>query len=137
MPAHVVRRVAMALATKRKKLKGTRILLLGIAYKANVDDDRESPAYAIWNLLEAAGTKVAFHDPHIPVIRPSREHAHFAGRRSIALTRQTIASAHVVLIVTPHNAVNYSLVAKHARLVVDSRNVLAGLLRGKPNYFKA
>jgi UDP-N-acetyl-D-glucosamine dehydrogenase len=137
MPAHVVRRVAMALATKRKKLKGSRILLLGIAYKANVDDDRESPAYAIWNLLEAAGTKVAFHDPHIPVIRPSREHAHFAGRRSIALTRQTIASAHVVLIVTPHNAVNYSLVAKHARLVVDSRNVLAGLLRGKPNYFKA
>jgi len=137
MPTHVVRRVAKALATKRKKLKGSRILLLGIAYKANVDDDRESPAYAIWNLLEAAGAKVAFHDPHIPMIRPSREHAHFAGRRSIALTRQTIVSADVVLIVTPHSAVNYSLVAKHARLAVDSRNALAGLLQGKPNYFKA
>jgi len=137
MPGHVVRRVAKALASKHKKLKGSRILLLGIAYKANVDDDRESPAYAIWNLLEGAGAKVAFHDPHIPVIRPSREHAHFAGCRSVALTSLTISNADVVLIVTPHDAVNYSLVAKHARLVVDSRNVLAGLLHGKSNYFKA
>lgn len=137
MPAHVVRRVIKALASKRKKLKGSRILLLGIAYKANVDDDRESPAYAIWSLLEAAGARVAFHDPHIPVIRPSREHARFAGCRSAALTSRTISSADAVLIVTPHDAVNYSLAAKHARLVVDSRNVLAGLLQGKPNYFKA
>ncbi|HEY3760282.1 MAG TPA: nucleotide sugar dehydrogenase [Verrucomicrobiae bacterium] len=137
MPAHVVRRAAKALAAKRKKLKDSRVLLLGIAYKANVDDDRESPAYAIWKLLEAGGAKVAFHDPHIPVIRPSREHARFAGRHGVALTPRAISNVDVVLIVTPHNAVNYSMVAKHARLVVDSRNVLAGLMRGKPNYFKA
>ena len=100
MPAHVVRRVATALASSRKKLKGSRVLLLGIAYKANVDDDRESPAYAIWNLLEAAGAKVNFHDPHISVIRPSREHAHLAGRHSLALTARIISAANVVLVVT-------------------------------------
>jgi UDP-N-acetyl-D-glucosamine dehydrogenase len=136
MPGYVLKRVAKALASAKKKLKGSRVLILGIAYKANVDDDRESPAYVIWNLLEAAGAKVTFHDPHIPVIRPSREHAHFAGRRGIRLTARTISAADVVLIVTRHVAVNYALVAKHARLVVDSRNAL-GFLQGKSHYFKA
>jgi UDP-N-acetyl-D-glucosamine dehydrogenase len=125
------------LATRKKKLKGSRILLVGIAYKANVDDDRESPAYAIWNLLEAAGAKVTFHDPHIPEIRPSREHAHFAGRRSVALMPKTVAAADVVLVVTRHDAVDHSVIARHARLVVDSRNAVAPLLKNSPKYFKA
>jgi UDP-N-acetyl-D-glucosamine dehydrogenase len=137
MPAYVVRRVAEALASAKKKLKGSRVLLLGIAYKANVDDDRESPSYVLWELLQAKGARVEYHDPHVPVIRPSREHAHFAGERSVALTPETIAAADVVLVATQHDAVDYSLVAKHARLVVDARNALAGLLQGTPNYFKA
>jgi UDP-N-acetyl-D-glucosamine dehydrogenase len=137
MPAHVVRRVATALASSRKKLKGSRVLLLGIAYKANVDDDRESPAYAIWDLLETAGAKVNFHDPHISVIRPSREHPHFAGRRSVGLTARTIATADIVLVVTRHDAVNYSVIARHARLIVDTRNSFPGPVREMANYFKA
>ncbi|HEY1663377.1 MAG TPA: nucleotide sugar dehydrogenase [Verrucomicrobiae bacterium] len=137
MPGYVVKRVKEALASAGKKLKGRRVLLLGIAYKANVDDDRESPAYAVWNLLEKAGAQVAFHDPHIPVIRPSREHAHFAGCRGVRLTARAISAADVVLIVTRHDAVNYKLVAKNARLVVDSRNALADSLQGEPKYFKA
>jgi UDP-N-acetyl-D-glucosamine dehydrogenase len=137
MPAYVIKRVTEALASVGKNLKDSRVLLLGVAYKANVDDDRESPAYAIWELLQAAGAKIEFHDPHIPIIRPSREHVHFIGRRSARLTPKAISAADVVLLVTPHKAVNYSLVAKHARLVVDTRNALAGLLRDAPNYFKA
>ena len=137
MPDYVVKRVKESLASQKKKLKGSRVLLLGIAYKANVDDDRESPAYVLWKLLLAKGALVKYHDPHVPVIRPSREHAHFAGQRSVLLTPKTIAAADAVVVVTQHDAVDYALVAKHARLVVDTRNALAGLLRGAVNYFKA
>ncbi|HTV63439.1 MAG TPA: nucleotide sugar dehydrogenase [Verrucomicrobiae bacterium] len=137
MPRYVVRRVTEALASVKKRPKASRVLLVGIAYKANVDDDRESPAYVIWDLLERAGAKVTFHDPHIRVIRPSRDHWQFAGRRGVALTARAIAAADVVVIVTRHEAVNYALIAKHARLVVDSRNALGKLLKGLKTYFKA
>jgi len=137
MPAYVIRRVTEALASAGKTLKGSRVLLLGIAYKANVDDDRESPSYVLWELLRAQGAHVEYHDPHVPVIRPSREHADFAGQRGVPLTPETISAADVVLVATQHAAVDYSLVAKHARLVVDARNALAGLLQGAANYFKA
>jgi len=129
--------VAGALAAAGKKIAGSRVLLLGIAYKANVDDDRESPSYALWNLLQARGAQVSYHDPYVPVIRPSRAHAHLAGQRSVSLTPETLASADAVLVATQHDAVDYPLVAKHARLVVDTRNVLAELLRDSPKYFKA
>jgi UDP-N-acetyl-D-glucosamine dehydrogenase len=137
MPRHVVARVAASLGSRKKNLRGSRVLLLGIAYKANVDDDRESPAYALWKLLEARGARVDFHDPHVPVIRPSREHAKFEGKRSVPLTAKNISAADVVLVATAHDAVNWRLVARHARLVVDTRNVLDGSLRGSANYFKA
>jgi UDP-N-acetyl-D-glucosamine dehydrogenase len=137
MPAYVINRVDEAFASAGKKLAGSRVLLLGIAYKANVDDDRESPSYVLWNLLQARGAQVSYHDPHVPVIRPSRAHAHLAGQRSVPLTPETIAAADAVLVATQHDAVDYPLVAKHARLVVDTRNVLAELLRGSPKYFKA
>jgi UDP-N-acetyl-D-glucosamine dehydrogenase len=137
MPDYVVARVKESLASQKKILKGARVLLLGIAYKANVDDDRESPAYVLWKLLQARGALVNYHDPHVPVIRPSREHSHFAGQRSMPLTKKNIIAADAVVVVTQHDAVNYPLVAKHARLVVDTRNALAGLMQGAPNYFKA
>jgi len=92
MPAYVIRRVKKALASQKKNLRGSRILILGIAYKANVDDDRESPAYALWELLQAQGARIEFHDPHIPVIRPSREHTHLAGQRSVPLTPKKLSA---------------------------------------------
>jgi UDP-N-acetyl-D-glucosamine dehydrogenase len=137
MPTYVVKRVTEALATERRTLNGSRVLLLGIAYKANVDDDRESPSYVLWELLEKQGAQVEYHDPHVPVIRPTREHARLAGRQSLPLTPETITRADLVLLVTHHSAVDYPLVAKHARLVVDTRNALSELLKGAPNYFKA
>lgn len=137
MPAYVVRRCAEALASQGRTLAGARVLLLGIAYKADVDDDRESPGYVLWKLLEQAGATVAYHDPHVPVIRPSREHARFAGIRNTNLDAATLAGFDIVLVATRHKAVDYGLVAEHARLVVDTRNALADRLQGQLHYFKA
>lgn len=85
MPSFVIQRAADVLNEQGKPLKGSRILLLGLAYKANVDDDRESPTYRIMELLEHKGATVAYNDPHVPVIRPSREYARYAGRESMAV----------------------------------------------------
>jgi UDP-N-acetyl-D-glucosamine dehydrogenase len=126
MPGYVVARLEAALKSRGKTLNGARVLLLGIAYKAEVDDDRESPAYVLWGLLEAAGAKVSYHDPHVPVIRPSREHAHYAGRRSAPLDAESISEFDAVLLVTRHSSVDYALVAANARLIVDTRNAFAG-----------
>jgi len=89
MPEYVVARVGEALASKKKKLRGSRVLLIGIAYKADVDDDRESPAYVLWQLLRKAGAHVEYHDPHVPIIRKSRGHGHLAGQCSVPLTPES------------------------------------------------
>jgi UDP-N-acetyl-D-glucosamine dehydrogenase len=121
MPEWVVGKVMLALNARRKALNGARILLLGIAYKPDVDDDRESPSYKLMTLLEARGAKVDYHDPHVPVIRPSREYPGFAGRRCVPLTAGSLAQYDCVLVSTRHSAVDYALVVKHAALVVDTR----------------
>jgi UDP-N-acetyl-D-glucosamine dehydrogenase len=127
MPQRVVAQVAKALAARKKKLSGARVLVLGLAYKADVDDDRESPSYALLNLLQAAGARVAYHDPHVPVIRPSREHSHWAGTKSVKWNRRTIAGFDVVLISTAHRAVDYAELGAWARCIVDTRNAMAGI----------
>jgi UDP-N-acetyl-D-glucosamine dehydrogenase len=137
MPAYVIQRVAEALASLHLTIRDSRILMIGIAYKSNVDDDRESPSYVLWDLLEQQGAEVDYHDPHVPVIRPSRDHAHFAGRQSVALAAGTLADYDLVLVATNHKMVDAALIAEHARLVVDSRNALSALMKGRPNYFKA
>jgi UDP-N-acetyl-D-glucosamine dehydrogenase len=137
MPVYVVRRVGEALATQGKFLAGARVLLLGLAYKPDVDDDRESPGYVLWKLLATAGAQVDFHDPHIPIVRPSREHAEFAGRHSVALRAESVAAYDAVLLVTHHRALDYGLIARSARLIVDTRNAFAGQPVEPARYFKA
>lgn len=125
MPRWVVERLAEAVDRRfGKGLSASRILLLGVAYKKNVDDVRESPAFAIWELLEARGAEVAFHDPHVAVIPPTREHAALAGRRSLPLDAATLERFDAVLVVTDHDAIDWRLVAERARLVVDTRDRL-------------
>ncbi len=85
MPNHVVERIAEALNSVRKPLNGSRMLVLGLAYKPNVDDERESPSYRIMELLRQRGAEVAYHDPHVPIIRPTREHPQWAGTKSVDL----------------------------------------------------
>ena len=125
MPEKVVARVAQALASRKEKISGARILVLGLAYKANVDDDRESPSYALMNLLAARGAKVSYYDPHVPAIKPTREHPHWAGTKSVAWSKKIISRFDAVLISTAHDAVNYRQLAEWARLIVDTRNVMA------------
>jgi len=127
MPKKVVAHLAKTLAAKKKKLRGARVLVLGLAYKANVDDDRESPSYVLMDLLKAFDAKAFYHDPHIPVVRPSREFSHWAGTKSVKWDRKTISSFDAVLISTAHESVNYRQLADWARLIVDTRNVMAGI----------
>ncbi|WP_109073557.1 MULTISPECIES: nucleotide sugar dehydrogenase [unclassified Azospirillum] len=107
-------------------LRGSRVLLLGMAYKKNVDDVRESPAFALLSLMEERGAVVDYHDPHVPEIPPTREHAQYSGRRSIALTAEALAGYTAVLICTDHDTVDYGLLESYPGLIVDTRNVMAG-----------
>ena len=127
MPEHVVHVVANALNTQRKAINGSKILILGLAYKPNVDDERESPSYALMKLLAEQGAKVAYYDPYVPVIKPTREHPQFAGRKSIDWNRATIENFDVVLIATNHSSVNYRELGEWARCIVDTRNAMAGV----------
>jgi UDP-N-acetyl-D-glucosamine dehydrogenase len=125
MPRYVVARLVEALSSHAgRALKGAKVLMLGLAYKKNVDDMRESPALILIGMLEAAGARVEYHDPFIPRIKPSREHGHLADRRSVALTAARIAAADVVLIVTDHDGIDYDLVGRKAGLIVDTRNAM-------------
>jgi len=137
MPKYVVSRVIEALNAQRRALNGSRVLVLGLAYKPNVDDDRESPSYILMDLLKEGGADVAYYDPHIPVIRPSREHSHWAGTKSVAWDRQTIGSFDVVLIATHHKAINYEDLGAWARCIVDTRNAMAGVKTKPGQVWKA
>jgi len=127
MPDYVINRVGEALNARRKPLMGSKILILGLAYKPNVDDDRESPSYRLLDKLRERGANVAYHDPYVPVIRPTREHAHWAGTESVRWDRDTIASFDAAVIATAHAAVNYKELAEWAECIVDTRNAMAGL----------
>ena len=121
MPHHVARRVGEALNTKRKSVRGARVLVLGIAYKAEIDDVRESPSLDIIETLANDGAKVEYSDPFVPsLVHNGRR---FASR---PLTPATLKSADCVVIATAHKMFDYGLVAKHAQTVVDCRNVLKG-----------
>jgi UDP-N-acetyl-D-glucosamine dehydrogenase len=125
MPGYVVRRVAERLNRDRKALNGSRILVMGLAYKANVDDMRESPTFHLFDLLKAQGAEIAYHDPHIPVVTPTREHAEYTGMKSIAWDRETVGSFDLVLISTHHAAVDLEELAAWAPCIVDTRNAMA------------
>jgi UDP-N-acetyl-D-glucosamine dehydrogenase len=124
MPQYVVDRVAEALNTRKQAVNGAKILLVGLAYKANVDDDRESPTYVLMDRLQARGAEVAYYDPHVPVIRPTREHGHRAGTRSVGWNQETIAQFDAVVIATAHAGVRHQDLLTWAKTVVDTRNVL-------------
>jgi UDP-N-acetyl-D-glucosamine dehydrogenase len=136
MPDHVVHKLGEALNDLGKPVKGSRVLVLGLAYKANVDDDRESPSYVLMDLLRRHGAEVAYHDPYCPVIRPTREHAHWAGTPSIAWTEAVIRAFDCVLISTAHACVDYRQLAEWAQLIVDTRNAMHGI-GGKATVVKA
>jgi UDP-N-acetyl-D-glucosamine dehydrogenase len=103
------------------------VLIVGLAYKADVDDDRESPSYVLLNLFHQRGAEVAYYDPYVPVIRPTREHPQWAGIKSVAWDKATLGGYDVVLIATKHTSVNYRELGEWSRCIVDTRNAMAGI----------
>src|SRR5438477_1480113 len=137
MPEHVVNRVIAALNSRQKALNGAKILLVGLAYKPNVDDERESPSYVLMDLLSKGGAKVEYYDPYVPAIKPTREHSHWAGQKSTSWSRAEIAGFDLVLIATNHACVNYQELAEWAQGIVDTRNAMAGIQVAPGKLWKA
>ncbi len=131
MPQHVVDKLALAIdARQAKGLKGSSILLFGIAYKKNVQDTRESPGLRLIELLELRGARVSYYDPYVPVIPETREHKSLSGRRSREWKPAEFNAYDAILIITDHDSVDYGEVVRNAKLVVDTRNACrrAGVL---------
>jgi UDP-N-acetyl-D-glucosamine dehydrogenase len=123
MPEYVVHRLIEALNALHKPLNGSRILLIGLAYKAGVDDMRESPTFVLLDLLKAGGAEIAYYDPFIPEIGPTREHAQWRGMRSIEWSEAAIKPFNAAVIVTAHSNIDYRQLTKWCGCIVDTRNV--------------
>jgi len=136
MPRYVVDRVAQALNQDGKAVKGARLLVLGLAYKANIDDDRESPSYEIIELLRASGAEVQYCDPYFPATHPTRKHD--LGLRSVPLDADTFAGFDALVVSTAHDLFKDPALFRGVRLVVDTRNLVEPLLQGQgPRVVKA
>ena len=131
MPAFVVEKVLLGLNADRKPVNGSRILVLGVAYKRDIDDVRESPALDVIRLLEAYGAEVVYHDPFVPVIRADPHHGIEMEMHSVPLTAAELGKADAVVVVTDHRDVDYQHVVDHASLIVDARNVTRNTVRTK------
>jgi UDP-N-acetyl-D-glucosamine dehydrogenase len=135
MPQYVVDRVAGALNDEGKAVKGSRILVLGVAYKKDVDDPRESPAFTILEMLKERGAVVCYNDPHVPTLPRMRHHK--VRLDSVPLTPELLAEQDCVLVVTDHSRYDFAFVVDNARLVVDTRNATAGCAAGRCRIVKA
>lgn len=126
MPRYVLGKLGEALDRRlAKSLSVSKILVIGLAYKKNVSDIRESPSLRLIELFEERGAHVDFHDPHVEAIPPTREYSHLSGRRSIELQDAQLQKYDAVVIATDHDAVDYAKVCAHAKLVIDTRNACA------------
>ena len=124
---YVVSKVVDALNDAGKAVKGSRILILGLAYKPNVDDMRESPSFHLLDRLQARGGLMAYYDPYIPVIGPTREHAEWTGKQSVPWDEVTLRGYDAVLIVTNHRDVDYQQLANWCPCIIDTRNAMEGI----------
>jgi UDP-N-acetyl-D-glucosamine dehydrogenase len=127
MPYYVVERLVEAVDRSGRPFTGSQILVLGAAYKKNIDDMRESPSLKLIELIEARGARADYHDPHIPELPRTRKHGSLVGRHSVPLTSEILHQYDAVLIATDHDDVDYRHIVDHARLVLDTRNVCARL----------
>ena len=136
MPAYVVDRLVHALNDRSKSVKGSRVLVLGLAYKPDVDDVRESPSFELIEKLEELGAEVDYNDPHVPVTHYMRRWGDL-GKKSVPLTSDMLKGYDAVLVATHHAAYDWQLVADHAKLVVDSRGSMRNVKGKKDNIVSA
>ena len=125
MPYYVIQRVMEALNSRKKPINGSKVLLLGLAYKKDVDDPRESPSFKLIELLQGKGAEVIYNDPHIPTIPPVRKYSF--SMDSTELTPETLAAVDCILLATDHSAYDYQFIIEHADLIIDTRNAFTGL----------
>jgi UDP-N-acetyl-D-glucosamine dehydrogenase len=137
MPEYVVLSLMEALNDRGKPLKGSRVLILGISYKKDVDDVRESPSLVLMDMLVAKGADVDFHDPYVETIKATRKHHALTGRSSIELNPETLGLYDAVLIATDHSCVDYAQIVASAQLVVDTRNATKNVTQGREKIVKA
>jgi len=135
MPEYVVHRLAEALNERGMPVKGSRVLVLGMAYKKDVDDLRESPSIHLIEMLRARGAKVDYNDPFIPATPVQREHN--LGMKSAPLTPKSLEKYDAVLISTDHSSYDYDMIVKNSKLVIDTRNATAGVKNGRNKIVKA
>ncbi len=135
MPEYVINRLPIALNNIKKPIRDSKILVLGLAYKKDIDDIRESPSTEIIELLRARGAKVSYNDPHVPKTHKGREHD--LQMKSVPLTPASLKKYDAVLISTDHSAYDYDMIVKHSKLVVDTRNATANVKVGRKKIFKA
>jgi UDP-N-acetyl-D-glucosamine dehydrogenase len=136
IPYYVVDRIAAALNDHSSAIRGSKLLVLGVAYKKDVDDVRESPALEIMELLQHRGAILSYHDPYIPQLHKMRAYD-FSHMRSVELSEQTLRQADVVLIATDHSSFDYQWIVDHASLVVDTRNATRTVTRGREKIYRA
>ncbi len=137
MPNYVVNRTLEALNSHKKAVNGSKVLLIGLAYKPDVDDDRESPTYRLMDLFDSMGAQVSYYDPYVPVIKDSREHSHWAGLQSVEWDRETIESFDVVVISTNHTDIDYQQLSDWNDLIVDTRNSMKHITAKNGHVWKA
>ena len=130
MPHHVVERVGSALNDRSKSIRGAKILILGVAYKKDVDDVRESPAMEIIQILQHKGAVLSYSDPYIPRLHKMREYD-FSNMSSVPLTEDALKNHDATLITTDHSSFNYQWIVDHAPLIIDTRNATRGVTRGR------
>jgi UDP-N-acetyl-D-glucosamine dehydrogenase len=135
MPYYVLNRLMEALNERKLCLNGAKVLVLGVAYKKDIDDDRESPSYAVMELLVERGAEVYYNDPHIPRLKPGRKHTFQL--ESSALTPESLQEMAAVLILTDHSAYDYDWIVNHSRLVIDTRNATKNVRDGREKIVKA
>jgi UDP-N-acetyl-D-glucosamine dehydrogenase len=135
VPYWVVNKLSEVLNQHKKCLNGSKVMVMGVAYKKNVDDLRESPALVLIDLLQKAGVEVRYHDPHIPSLPSTRKHQ--LEMSSVKLNPESLASVDAVLIVTDHDRVDYQMVADHAPLILDTRDAMARLGKKYQQVIKA
>jgi UDP-N-acetyl-D-glucosamine dehydrogenase len=136
MPAFVIAKLTSALNERNKPVKGSKVAILGMAYKKDVDDPRESPGFELMDLLLKRGAEVSYNDPHIPALPPMRRYPDLR-MTSAELTAGYIAAQDCVLIATDHSAYDYEWIVEHAQLVVDTRNATRSVPKGQEKIVKA
>ena len=137
MPHYVVGRLAEFLNDQRKPINGSRVAILGVAYKRDIDDPRESPSFELLRLLRERGAELSYNDPHVPTLPRMRHYPDLPAMHSQALTADYLEAQDCVLIATDHSAYDYDFIVEHSRLVVDTRNATKAVKCGRQNIRKA